>query len=246
MAKVRGGNPILFPFCGRTFDHGEIHFWRDDNGVRRPMPIHGLARQGDFQVTRLDERGFTALFQPGEEARAAYPYDYEFTVSYRFEPLALFVELTPAQPRHQTHSLVCRPSFLFHPAVERGPHPGGLLHPHPCRRDAAAEFRATASSTPVPASGPEESLANKDLLDVFHTALKNNAVVFGERGGEDHITVRIGPDRVPPESAVVVTWTQADDSPFLLRGAVDGARQCTGAQDRPLPCRAERNPDVPR
>src|SRR4051812_13450154 len=45
--KVRGGNPILFPFCGRTFDQGEIYHWRSPDGKRRPMPMHGIARQGD-------------------------------------------------------------------------------------------------------------------------------------------------------------------------------------------------------
>ena len=58
------------------------------------------------------------------------------------------------------------------------------------------------------------SLASKDLINVFHTALRSNAVVFGPRGGGDGITVRLGPDRVPPKSAVIVTWTLADDSPF--------------------------------
>eukprot|EP01035_Chromulina_nebulosa_P060791 gene60791-83147_t len=86
-AKVRGGNPILFPFNARTFDRGDIHFWRAADGVRRPMPMHGLARQGTFKVTRLDARGFVAQFVPGEEARAAYPFDYDFTVTYRFDPL---------------------------------------------------------------------------------------------------------------------------------------------------------------
>ena len=43
-AKVKGGNPILFPFCGRTFDRGEIFHWRAADGVRRPIPIHGIAR----------------------------------------------------------------------------------------------------------------------------------------------------------------------------------------------------------
>src|SRR5580698_5329501 len=56
--KVRGGNPILFPFAGRTFDRGEIFFWRDEKGVRRAMPMHGLARQGDFSLIRLDSHGF--------------------------------------------------------------------------------------------------------------------------------------------------------------------------------------------
>jgi len=88
-AKVRGGNPILFPFNGRCFDKGEIFFWRAADGVKRPIPIHGIARQGEFKVTWCDARGFTAQFVPAEEARAAYPFEYEFTVTYRFEPLGL-------------------------------------------------------------------------------------------------------------------------------------------------------------
>jgi galactose mutarotase-like enzyme len=92
IAKVRGGNPILFPFNGRCFDQGEIFFWRASDGVTRAIPLHGIARQGDFKVTRLDARGFVAQFVPGDEARAAYPFDYEFTVSYRFEALGLSCE----------------------------------------------------------------------------------------------------------------------------------------------------------
>ena len=32
--RIRGGNPLLFPFCGRTFDGGEQGFWRAADGVR--------------------------------------------------------------------------------------------------------------------------------------------------------------------------------------------------------------------
>src|SRR5438876_893608 len=49
IAKVRGGNPILFPFNARCYDRGDIHFWRGPDGVRRPMPMHGFARQGEFK-----------------------------------------------------------------------------------------------------------------------------------------------------------------------------------------------------
>lgn len=92
IAKVRGGNPILFPFNGRCYDKGEIFFWRAADGVKRAIPLHGIARQGEFKVTRLDARGFVAQFVPGDEARAAYPFDYEFTVAYRFEPFGLSCE----------------------------------------------------------------------------------------------------------------------------------------------------------
>ena len=132
--------PSSSPLAAAPSISGDIHFWRDENNARRPMPIHGIARQGDFQVTRLDERGFTALFQPGEEARAAYPYDYEFTVSYRFEPLALFVELTLRNLDTKPIPWSAGHHFYFHPAVERRPHAGGLLHPDPRPRDASAGF----------------------------------------------------------------------------------------------------------
>ena len=212
-ARVRGGNPILFPFCGRTFDRGDIHFWRDENGVRRPMPLHGLARQGDFQVTRLDERGFTALFRPGDEARAAYPYDYEFTVSYRFEPLAMFVELS-------LRNLDSKPipwSGGHHFYFTLPWHDGRTRADYFIRIPATATLRQDFERGPLhigPRLGREELLANKDLIDVLHTGLKNNTVVFGERGGEDQIVIRIGPDRVPPKPTVVVTWTADDDAPF--------------------------------
>jgi galactose mutarotase-like enzyme len=213
LAKVRGGNPILFPFGGRTFDHGDIHFWRDDDNARRPMPLHGIARQGDFQVTRLDERGFTALFQPGEEACAAYPYDYEFTVSYRFEPLALFVELTLRNLDTKPIPWSAGHHFYFTLPWSEGRTRADYFIRIPARATLRQDFERGQLHI-GPRLGLEESLANKDLIDVFHTALKNNAIVFGERGGEDQIILRIGPDRVPPKSAVVVTWTQADDSPF--------------------------------
>jgi len=213
IAKVRGGNPILFPFCGRTFDSGTIHCWRDPDGVQRPMPIHGIARQGDFQVQRLDERGFTALFQPGEEARAAYPFNYEFTVSYRFEPLAVFAEFRLRNLGSKPIPWCAGHHFYF-------TLPWDDAHTRDdyfIRIPAGATLRQnfdTGQLHPGPRPVPEQSLGSKDLIDVFHTSLKNNAVVFGERGGADKITVRLGANKVPPKTAVMVTWTLADDSPF--------------------------------
>jgi galactose mutarotase-like enzyme len=213
IARVRGGNPILFPFCGRTFDAGTIHCWRDSDGIQRPMPIHGIARQGDFQVQRLDERGFTALFQPGDEARAAYPYNYEFTVSYRFEPLAVFAEFRLRNLDKKPIPWSAGHHFYF--TLPWGP--GRTRADYFVKIPAGATLRQNFDNGqlhPGPRPVAEQSLVSKDLIDVFHTSLKNNAVVIGERGGADKITIRLGPDRVPPKSAVMVTWTLADDSPF--------------------------------
>ena len=93
LAKVRGGNPILFPFCGRSYHEGEIGYWQAQDGVRRPMPMHGFARGGTFEIEDLDERDFTAVLQPGEKDRECYPYQYKFSVIYRFHELSIDVEL---------------------------------------------------------------------------------------------------------------------------------------------------------
>jgi len=211
MPRVKGGNPILFPFCGRSFDAGTIYFWKDENGIRRPMPIHGLARQGDFQVQRLDERGFTALFQPGEEARASYPYNYEFTVSYRFEPLTIFVELRLRNLDTKPIPWSAGHHFYFTVPWDEDLKRSDYIINIPARATLRQNFD-DGKLHPGPRLNQEVSLANKDLIDVFHTALKSNAVVFGARGREDLVTIRLGPDRIPDKSAVFVTWTLADDS----------------------------------
>ncbi len=210
--RTRGGNPVLFPFNARTFDAGEIHFWRDPDGVRRPMPMHGLARQGDFEVVRLDERGFSAVFKPGDEARSSYPFEYEFTVQYRFSPLGLSCEYVLAN--HDTRPIPWSAGHHFYFTV---PWTDGHS-----RRDYAIQIPATRTLRqdatgqliPGPVLKREEPLANPALVDTFHLGLSSNAAVFGPVGAPGEIVVRIGSDRVPAPEATFVTWTLAEDSPY--------------------------------
>jgi galactose mutarotase-like enzyme len=212
IAGVRGGNPILFPFSGRCFDQGEKFFWRAADGVRRPIPIHGVARQGRFKVTRIDARGFIAQFVPGEEARASYPFDYEFTVAYRFDAFGLACEL--ALTNFGRDPLPWSPGHHFYfklPWTE-----GMTRADYTIRIPANQRLRqdATGNLVPGPELNREESLANKDLIDALHTGLRSSDVVFGEKSRAGDVVVRLGADKVPPAEATFVTWTQADDSPF--------------------------------
>ncbi len=210
--KVRGGNPILFPFNARTFDKGDIHFWRDPNGERRPMPMHGLARQGNFKVSRLDERGFAATFQPGDEARAAYPYDYEFTVIYRFAPLGLMCEFVLANLDTRPIPWSAGHHFYFTTPWTEGTSRADYAIRIPATR--TLRQTPTGSLVPGPAIGPEVPLNLPDLVDTFHLGLKHNKVVFGPTGAPGEVAVRLGADKVPPPEATFVTWTLQDDSPF--------------------------------
>ena len=210
--KVRGGNPILFPFCARTFDRGEIGFWRDPKGVRRPMPTHGYARQGEFRATRVDEGGFEAVFVPGAEAREGYPFSYEFRVEYRFAALGLTCKLTlenlGAEP------LPWSAGHLFYFALPWSE--GSRRGDYSIRIPAGRRLRQNAAGLLVdgPALGVLEPMDNPALVDTLHTDLRSPEVVFGERGFPGDVAVRLGSDASAPPGSTLVTWTQDADSPF--------------------------------
>lgn len=210
--KVRGGNPILFPFNGRSFVDGEIFFWKDAQGVKRPMPLHGIARQGDFKVLKADGYGFAAQFVPGAEAKECYPFDYDFTVSYRFEPFGLTCEYSltnlgkaplPWSAGHHFYFTLpwtagsARSDYLIRiPATQR------------LRQDSRGEL------VPGPQLQGDQSLANPDLIDTFHTGLRGSEVRFGEKGKPGDIVIHLGAERVPPPDATFVTWSLSPESPF--------------------------------
>ncbi|MGH7997426.1 MAG: aldose 1-epimerase [Opitutaceae bacterium] len=212
IARIRGGNPILFPFAGRTFDQGEIHFWKGPDGVRRPMPMHGVARQGDFELVSSDARGFAARFVPGAEARDSYPFPYEFTVTYRFEPTALSCEFKLVNLGPTPIPWCAGHHFYFTVPWTEGASRSDYAIRIPAGRHTKQDARGRLVSGP--ALKPEESLANPDLVDTQHFGLRSSDVVFGEKGRPGDVLVRLGTAKVPPPEAAVLTWTESESSPF--------------------------------
>lgn len=210
--RIRGGNPILFPFCGRTFDEGEINFWRAPDGVRRPMPQHGIARQGTFKTTRLDARGFSAQLVPDDAAREAYPFNYEFTVNYRFDPLSLSCEFTLLNLGKEPLPWSAGHHFYFTLPWSEAPRGDYAI-----RFPSAEQVRqdGTGKLIPGPKLKTEESLSNPDLIDTIQTHLQSNEIRFGERARPGYVSVQLGTRRTPPVDAAVVTWTADDKAPFF-------------------------------
>ncbi len=210
--KARGGNPILFPFCARSYDRGELGFWRDAKGVRRPMPTHGVARQGDFRATRVDAGGFEAVFHPGDEARECYPFAYEFRVEYRFAALGLTCTLSLENLGDEPLPWSAGHHFYF--AVPWGE--GARRADYSLRIPAGQRLRQDASGQLVagPALGQVEPMDNPALIDTFHTGLRGPEAVFGERGHPGDVVVTLGSDGAPAAGSAFVTWTQSEDSPF--------------------------------
>lgn len=212
IAKVRGGNPILFPFCGRTFDHGVQNLWRAPDGVQRPMPMHGFARQGAFKLVWSDARGFSALLVPDAPAQEAYPFSYEFTVTYRFDALSLACELTL-----KNLDAVPLPWCAGHHFYFTAPWSEGTRREDCAIRIPAAEvLRQTPTGELI--AGPqltdEENLANPELIDAIYTRLQSSSVVFGEQRRPGRVTVQIGTAKTAPADTAFVTWAPGPDTPY--------------------------------
>ncbi len=212
-SRIRGGNPILFPFCGRSFADGKIGFWIGPDGVRRPMPLHGFTMTGRFELLETNEHGFSARLAPDAEAEAAYPFKYEFTVHYRFEATVLYVEL---RLKNQDTSPI--PWSAGHHFYFTLPWTDGKARKDYFVRIPAKEaFRHGSDGTLAPISPPplETSIDSPDLVDRIHVHLKKNILALSEKTGGDSLVIRLGSDdRAPDPDIAVVTWTESSDSPF--------------------------------
>lgn len=211
--KVRGGNPILFPFNARTYDKGQIHQWKGPDGVSRPMPMHGYARQGQFELVRCDARGFAAQFVPDAASKEGYPFDYEFTVSYRFEALGLACELSLKNLGKTPIPWSAGHHFYFAVPWNEGLKRSDYQIKIPAGRTYRQEA-TTGEMVPGPMLAPVESLGHKELVDTIHTHLQHQTVSFGPAGLPDTVSVKLGTSKVPAQDAAFVTWAPDAESPF--------------------------------
>ena len=212
-AKVRGGNPILFPFAGRTYHKGQTARWKDQAGTVRPMPQHGFARGADFALLQATDDGFTAELQPDATAREAYPFDYRFTVRYVFGALSFQVFLKLENLGDTP--LLWSAGHHFYFAL---PWHGGLK-----RRDYRYIIPAKKCFTHGPdgALEPVKPLENEgdfgqpEISDRIFTRLKGNEAVFGPKSGEEDIGIRLLKDADSFSSwNAFVIWTESPESPF--------------------------------
>ncbi len=211
--KARGGNPILFPFSARTFCEGEINFWKDVQGQARPMPMHGFARQGDFEIIRIDETGFAARFAPDQIALEAYPYNFDFDVVYRFDEKALTVEMRLKNNDEVPIPWSAGHHFYFNlPWLE-----GTTRRDYEISIPASNACRHAADGSLFEVSGHRktESIANPELVDRIHYGLTRSIVTCSCLKDDSRIEIELGADGNPDPEYAIVTWTQSDTAPFF-------------------------------
>lgn len=214
-AKVRGGNPILFPFAGRTLHGGRPGQWNSPDGEVRPMPQNGFVREAAFEIIQADKQGFTAELRPDAAAEASYPFDYAFRVSYAFRDLSfrVFLELenrgtTPLPWAAGHHFYFTLP---WHPGLTRGDYRFEAPAKQCCTLGLDGALQA------LPKGWAEiDDFAQAGLSDRIFTKLKGDSFRFGPRGGEEDVTVRILPDcAAASANNAFVLWTETEESPFF-------------------------------
>jgi galactose mutarotase-like enzyme len=211
-ARIRGGNPLLFPFLGRHFVAGQIGQWRDAQGTVRTLPMHGFARDLPFEAA-LNAQGDAVrmTLTDSEATRAGYPFGFRFDATYRLiDPYTLDVELTTMNTGSAPMPYYAGHHFYFAlPHEQRGE---TLLElPRTMRRQ---QLPDASISAPEPGE-PSYRLDEARILDRFHCLVgtPDHPVRIVALGLNRSITIDLQrPGSVPWYA--VTTWTEKPESDF--------------------------------
>jgi galactose mutarotase-like enzyme len=208
--KVRGGNPILFPFIARHFVDGKNELWRDQTGTVRPMPQHGFARDAKFSV--IDDKTNNAVrmrLVDSDETRSFFPFSFHFDV---------VVSLLPAsrlEIRFETSNTGDTPLPYY------AGHHFYLALPHGERADWTLDLpcatwgRQAADGSIVHEKAGSELLHLNDpaLIDRFQIKPLETKITLLNTKTQQQLVFDLEPSETVPWYAVT-TWTQAAESDF--------------------------------
>lgn len=211
-SKIRGGNPVLFPFASRSYHKGREFAWKTPAGDVLDMPQHGFSREATFQLETVGDQGFTALLQPDENARAIYPFQYEFRVEYQFSDLALKVIFTLLNKDECAIPWAAGHHFYF-----TMPWIGGTSWSHyqlHLNARKSTYFSKEGKLHPEKLEKGPIDFDDSRLSDRIHFELRDRRLHFGPKSGEEPVFITIGEDKLPPKHTAVVTWSASENEPY--------------------------------
>lgn len=207
VARIRGGNPLLFPFIGRHFVDGEPGKWRDGDGVVHELPQHGFARDLPFVVTDISETSISMTLTSSDTTRAGYPFAFVFTATYTLLPDGLDVTLSTRNTGDRP-----LPYYAGHHFYFALPHPeraqSRLVMPPASRVRQQPDGRLTP-----PESGDDNYVvSDARLQDTFHVLHGAGRVTLAMPAR----TIDIAPDaNASIPWYAVTTWTERESSDFF-------------------------------
>lgn len=207
-AKIRGGNPLLFPFLGRHRVDGQIGRWRDAQGTVRDLPMHGFARDLPFEGS-VDAQGSGVhmTLADSDATRTGYPFGFRFEAVYRLaDDHTLDVELITTNTGNAALPYYAGHHFYF-------------SLPHTQRGETVLELPRTqtrfqqpdGSISPAEPGEPSYTLDAARILDRFHCldGAPERPVRILAPGLNRTITIDLQrPGSVPWYA--VTSWTEAD------------------------------------
>lgn len=210
--KIRGGNPLLFPFLGRHFVDGEIGKWRDQDGVVHDLAMHGFARNLPFEHRMdADGHGVRMTLVDNDFTRQGYPFAFRFEAAYRLvDATTLDVELTTSNPGEVPLPYYAGHHFYF--ALPHGERAVSSLELP--RTEMRRQLEDGAISEPETGAA-RYMLDNDGIIDRFHcfTGAPDQSVRLVTPSLDRAVTFDLQrPDSVP--WYCVTTWTLEPASDF--------------------------------
>jgi galactose mutarotase-like enzyme len=213
--SIRGGNPILFPFCARTYCKGLENAWHiyyRNRTENMRMPRHGFAIDHPFDVLDLHENGFLAALTLKPELLQMYPFNFGFMVRYTFQELGFEVELIlnnrdiepiPWAPGHHFYFNV-----PWHPNLQHKHYRLHIPTKKAFLRNPDGSLRRSEPFT-MPTT-----LDDPSLLDRMHYDLKTPTVRLEPLGGQESIQIDVSGTPPLTPFTTITTWTESPESPF--------------------------------
>ena len=208
--KVRGGDPVLFPFIARSFHDNKIGFWKSPDGTVRPAPMHGFARDSAFSIVSADEASVEMRLEANDTTRAVYPFDFRFEVSLQLGEDSLeVVYLVTNTGKDPLPWSAGHHFYLGIPASERAAWRLEL----PCRHWASQDFSTGEIQLRDPATAVDV-LSNPDWIDRLHVQPDLDRIRLAHAASGRAISFK---DTSPQSGSwyCATTWTERPDSDFF-------------------------------
>ena len=208
--KIRGGNPVLFPFIARHYVDGVLGRWKDEAGIVRDLPMHGFAREMAYAVVETgDPFELRMRITETEKTLAFYPFPFRFELAYRLGEETLEAEFLTTNTGTTPLPYYAGHHFYFNvPHTDRGQWELELPFAKAGRRDEAGN--------PDLNTVPETTtLADPELVDRFQVGPLRTTFATTNRTTGERITF----DLNPPANAIpwyaVTTWSETPESDFF-------------------------------
>jgi galactose mutarotase-like enzyme len=208
--KVRGGNPVLFPFIARHFVDGKNELWRDAAGTVRPMPQHGFARDAKFAVVDdADGETLRMRLTDSDATRADYPFAFQFDVVVRLLAGAR-LEVRFETTNKGTDPLPYYAGHHFYFALQHEERDQWTLE-LPC--EDWGRQAADGSIVREKATAAELRLSDRDIIDRMQITPTESTITLRHARDGRRLAFELAHEGAVPWYAVT-TWTQAAESDF--------------------------------